>query len=383
MMDQHYNPEMAFRDVGAHEEHFTQPPPLRGKPFGRLRLLTIADAAAAPARHYLLKGLVAPGELSLWWGAPKCGKSFLLLRLAYGLALGIGMWVRKAKPCRVLYVAAEGEGGFAARLLALSKVMGDAGDTFCYLAQPVVVGPPADDLLDVIAAAIDMRATVIVLDTLARTFGDGDESTARDMGGFVSNLDKIRSKTGAHVAVVHHGTKEGGSSRGSGALVGAADLIVKVTRGPEGEPAIAKVEGCKDDVDGAEMLFRLRLVEMPPDGDGDRRTTCVAEEAENGAKRRKPITGVNRHALSTLAELILSEGEALPPAALMPPNTKGVREDRWRAECDIRRLSMADGQKDRDRAFRRAAQYLRDSGEVAARDGWVWLLRMIDGQSGV
>ena len=77
--------------------------------------MTLADAASAPPRHYLLRGLIAPGELSLWWGPPKCGKSFLLLRLAYGLALGAGMWGRKAKPCRVLYVAAEGEGGFRRR----------------------------------------------------------------------------------------------------------------------------------------------------------------------------------------------------------------------------------------------------------------------------
>jgi hypothetical protein len=72
-------------------------------------VLTVADALAAPARFYLFHGMIAPAEMSLWWGAPKCGKSFLLLRLAYGLALGEGMWGRVAKPCRVLYVAAEGD----------------------------------------------------------------------------------------------------------------------------------------------------------------------------------------------------------------------------------------------------------------------------------
>ena len=172
-------------------------------------MLTVADALAAPPRRYLLRGLIAPGELSVWWGAPKCGKSFLLLRLAYGLALGLGMWGRKGKPCRVLYVAAEGEGGFAARLLALRDALGDAGDAFRYIAQRATVGPPADDLDDVIAAARDMGADLIVLDTLARTFGDGDENAARDMGGFVASVDRLRGETGAHVAVIHHG-HEGG-----------------------------------------------------------------------------------------------------------------------------------------------------------------------------
>jgi RecA-family ATPase len=147
-------------------------------------------------RRYLLHGLIAPGELSLWWGAPKCGKSFLLLRIAYGLALGIGLWGRQAAgACRVLYVAAEGEGGFAARLLGLRNDMGDAGDAFRYIAQRATVGPPADDLADVIAAALDMGAGLIVLDTLARTFGDGDENAARDMGGFVNSVDRLRTET--------------------------------------------------------------------------------------------------------------------------------------------------------------------------------------------
>ncbi len=371
-MDHHHDPEAAFREAGAREERFTPP---RGKPYGRLRVLTLADAQNAPARRYLLRGLIAPGELSLWWGAPKCGKSFLLLRLAYGLALGAGMWERTAKPCRVLYVAAEGEGGFAARLLALRDVMGDAGEAFRYIAQRATVGPPADDLADVIRAALDMGADVIVLDTLARTFGEGDENAARDMGGFVASVDRLRTETGAHVAIIHHGTKEGGSSRGSGALVGAADLIVKVTKGAEGEASLATVEAAKDDADGATLPFTLRLVDLPADAEGNARRTCIAEEAEGDTRRRKPLGKVARDALTALANLILTEGQPLPPGPLMPLNMKGVREDRWRDECEARRLSLAENPKDRDRVFRRAAKELRDAGETFMRDGWAWVVR--------
>lgn len=374
-MDGNHDPEAALRAAGAREERFAASPPARGKPYGRLRVLTLADAATAPPRHYLLRGLIAPGELSLWWGPPKCGKSFLLLRLAYGLALGAGMWGRKAKPCRVLYVAAEGEGGFAARLLVLREDMGDAGEAFRYIAQRATVGPPAEDLEDVIAAARDMGAAVIVLDTLARTFGEGDENAAKDMGGFVASVDRLRTETGAHIAVIHHGTKEGGSARGSGALVGAADLIVKVAKGAEGEPNKATVEAAKDDADGATLPFRLRLVDLPPGEDGEPRQTCVAEEAEGADRNHKSLSKQQRDALRTLADLIVIEGQPLPAGALMPNNTSGVREDRWRAECDARRLSMAEDQKNRDRVFRRAAGDLRDAGEVAMREGWVWMLR--------
>lgn len=371
-MDGHHDPDAVFRAAGAREERFGPKPATRGKPFGRLRVLTVADALAAPARSYLLRGLIAPAEMSLWWGAPKCGKSFLLLRLAYGLALGAGIWGRGAKPCRVLYVAAEGEGGFAARLLTLRDVMGDAGGAFRYIAQRTTVGPPADDLADVIEAALDLGADVIVLDTLARTFGEGDENTARDMGGFVASLDRVREETGAHVAVVHHGTKEGGSSRGSGALLGAADLIVKVSRGAAGEPNIASVEAAKDDADGAALAFRLRVVDLPPGPDGEPRSTCIAEEAEGTVRQAKPLARVARDALKYLCDLIVTEGAALPVGPLFPLNMRGVAEVRWRDECGTRRLSLAEKDKDRDRVFRKAAQELREAGTVAMRDGWVW-----------
>lgn len=380
-MDGHANPEGAFRASHAREERFGPKPPPRGKPFGRLHVLTLADARGAPPRRYLLPGLIAPRELSLWWGAPKCGKSFLMLRLAYGLALGCGMWGREpGRACRVLYVAAEGEGGFAARLLALADVLGDAGDAFRYIAQRTTVGPPGTDLANVIEAAKDMGADVIVLDTLARTFGEGDENAARDMGGFVAAVDDLREATGAHVAVIHHGTKEGGSSRGSGALLGAADLIVKVTRGTgEGEPNRATVEAAKDDADGAALAFRLRAVALPPAPDGAERRTCIAEEAEGAGASRKSLGRVAENALRFLLDLMAKEGAALPAGPDYPPGLRGVSLARWRAECEARRLSTADEAKDRARVFRKASADLRDAGRIAMRDDWVWTTR--EGQS--
>ena len=51
----------------------------RGTQMGNLLVLSVADAKTAAGRDYLLKGIMAPAELSLWVGPPKCGKSFLML----------------------------------------------------------------------------------------------------------------------------------------------------------------------------------------------------------------------------------------------------------------------------------------------------------------
>jgi hypothetical protein len=58
-MDGHHSPEAALRAAGAREGRFTPELPARGMPFGRLRVLTLADATSAPLRHYLVKGLIA------------------------------------------------------------------------------------------------------------------------------------------------------------------------------------------------------------------------------------------------------------------------------------------------------------------------------------
>jgi hypothetical protein len=373
-MDGPYDPEQVLRAAGGVEQVFRPRAPQRGRAFGKLRLLTLRDAEHAPPRQYLLDSLIARQELSLWWGAPKCGKSFLLLYLAFSLALARDAFGRRARRSRVLYIAAEGEGGFAGRLLALKRELGDPGEDFTYIAQRAQVGPPGEDLSSIISAAHATGAELIVLDTLARTFGAGDENSAKDMGGFIEAADRIREATGAHVAVIHHGRKEGGDMRGSGALAGAADLIVKVERGAKGEPNRAEVQAAKDDVDGAALGFRLRTVELECDGEAEPRRTCIAEEAEWSEKPSGPkVPPAARRALQFLCDLILAEGADLPQGPGFPSMTiKGASENRWREQCDSRRLSTSEKAKNRDRTFRLAYGQLRDHGLVAAQDGWVW-----------
>jgi RecA-family ATPase len=85
-----------------------------------------------------------------------------------------------------------------------------------------------------------------VIDTLARTFGAGDENKQADMNAYVSAADRLREATGANVMIVHHsGVHEDRRERGSNVLRGAADTVIKVSRkddnldiinqGPEGK----------------------------------------------------------------------------------------------------------------------------------------------------
>jgi hypothetical protein len=74
-------PEAVMRALGGR----TMRPPLE---FGRLKVLSMDSVIDAAPRDYLLKGLMSPEEMSVWWGPPKCGKSFLMLHIAYAIAQG-------------------------------------------------------------------------------------------------------------------------------------------------------------------------------------------------------------------------------------------------------------------------------------------------------
>lgn len=371
--------------VGAPERP-APPGPQRGRRFGTLRVLSVADAAQAPPRRHLLRGVIGEGELVLLYGAPKCGKSFLALRLAFGLARGVGFGDRVAvQPVRALYVAAEGEGGFGARVLALRDELGDPGDAFHYIAQRVTVGPPSTDLEHLIAAARFLGTNLVVIDTVARTFGEGDENAARDMGLYVSALDKLRDEARDDgqpfpaVLLIHHGPKDGQSSRGSIALPAAADTIIKVEKLAAGG-SLATVEAAKDDADGTTLAFRLRTVGLGPHDDGTPRLTCIAEpESETTPARKDARTALrpqHRRALDFLLDVIASDaGSDLPPGPHFPRNVRGCRIDAWRAECDARGLSGCDDPENRARVFRMSRKALGEAHIIAERDPWVWPVR--------
>lgn len=166
----------------------------RGTPYGRLLVLGMADLDTAPARSYLLKGLISAEEISIWVGPPKCGKSFLLLHVSYMLSLRRSVFGKRVKQATVLYVAAEGEGGIAGRIRALRARHG-ASPAFHFIAQPADLLHHDGDLDHLVAAAKAIGATLIALDTLSRLMAGGDENSPVDMGTFVKNVAELRERT--------------------------------------------------------------------------------------------------------------------------------------------------------------------------------------------
>lgn len=253
--------ELAIMIKGAVAKGWAPTPPeipdLPDNPF-----LTIDAMLARPPPDYLVDGYLTEGGMSVLWGASHAFKSFIALDLALSIAYG-GDWhgrnIGEARP--TLYLCAEGQYGFGVRGLVWrthrAKDRPCAG--FHVLPLPVNFLEPA--MVGKLLEAVEkhqIAANFVVIDTLARNFGIGDEGKTPDMNRFIAGVDTLRAKMNAHVMVIHHtGKDETKGERGSYALRGAVDTSLKLERDGKSERIILSHVKQKDGKEQDDLALRV------------------------------------------------------------------------------------------------------------------------------
>ena len=119
------------------------------------------------------------------------------------------------------------------------------------------------ELFDNIEYCFDGKTpNLVVIDTVARCFGSGDENSTRDMNNFVKAVDKIKKKYGCTVLLVHHtghGTQERG--RGSSVLIGALDSEYKIKKSEDNIVTLS-CTNMKDGVEPKPMNMEFATVDL-------------------------------------------------------------------------------------------------------------------------
>ena len=250
---------------------------------------------AAPS--WLIKGVLPRAGLAVIYGASSSGKTFFTLDLIAAVARGEPWRGVPVKKGRVLYVVAEGAGGFRNRLKAYCAAhdLDPADLDICFLRQTpnlLTKDDIREFLKEIIAAG---PFALIVIDTYARAMSGGNENDAKDVGQAVAHCDIIHRKTGAMVILVHHSGKDATKgARGSGALRAAADLEIEVVQ--TREYRAASITKQKDGADGVEYKFKLAVVDIGIDEDDETVTSCVVEplgEDDTGRGRKENPEGAN------------------------------------------------------------------------------------------
>jgi hypothetical protein len=246
----------------------------RSRLANRFKLLTLDEIAQLPPPEWLIADLVPKDGLVMLYGEPNVGKSFLALDWALSVAEGVPCLGHDVQQGEVVYIYAEGVRGLHQRAEAWLKAHDRTGSPLFRALPLSVTIPDADERREFVKAvrAESKHPRLIVIDTLARNFGTGNESLAQDMNSFVSGCDELRAEfPGATVLVVHHSGKDPNrGARGSLALQGATDAVFALIKS-SGRLSLTN-EKQKDGEEASPISLELVRVNL-----SDGKTSCVVQ----------------------------------------------------------------------------------------------------------
>lgn len=247
----------------------------------RYPLLTATALSEAPLAQYRVKNVFPREGLAAIFGPPGVAKSFLALDLAFAISDGDDWCGYRVKECDVLCLCLEGQGGLAQRVQAYRKHNGqDTGKRIRFITVPFSL--LCEDDVDALIATIKearIRDGVIIIDTLSAASPGADENSSVDMGKLLQALKRIHEDFGGLVILVHHSGKDTQKGlRGHSSLLAALDAVIEVKR--DEDRRSWRLVKSKDGLDGKEHPFRLSVVELDIDDDGDPINSCVIEPEE-------------------------------------------------------------------------------------------------------
>jgi AAA domain len=215
----------------------SEPPPMYSQscpPPPRQLRLTRADQIETRPPDWLLRGMLERDTFALVFGDPGSGKSFLAIDWACRVATGTPWRGHDVKSGPVLYVAGEGRQGLGRRVRAWQERNGVSMCGAPLFIAPALGMSDGTQVVELVKAAEAVspakQPSLVVLDTLARCFGGGDENSTQDMSKFVTACDAIRQRWGCTILVVHHtGHADKSRARGAIALKAALDAEYRLT----------------------------------------------------------------------------------------------------------------------------------------------------------
>lgn len=343
----------------------------------RFRLMTAAELAALPPLDYRIKRVLPMFGLAAFYGASGTGKTFLILDAAMSAADGLTWFGYRAKACPVVYVGLEGSAGLPQRVKAYRIARGeDAGRNVRFITAPLSVLESGDlrDLASTIRAARAGEG-VVIIDTLNAAAPGADENSSEDMGRIIAGAKALQADIGGLVVLVHHTGKDVTRGlRGHSSLFAALDAAIEVTR--EGDRREWRLAKSKDGEDGKTHPFRLAVVELGTDQDGEPITSCVVEPDEPQAEAFRrvlpPKAGNQRIVWDGLNEMLREAGPWAPEGAPgeLPPARPAVRLD---DAIEKLRTRLAVEEKRQTERTRQAISGLVSRGLLTLREGFIWL----------
>lgn len=336
-----------------------------------IEVLSMAQVMDMPPTPWLIKDYMPQGSMSMIYGPPGSGKTFLALDMALHIAHGINWHGKDVEQGSVMYIAGEGVGGLRKRLQAwhINKKLEPTAPLYII---PVAVALLDDQEIDNLITTIQILAKdikMVVFDTVARCM-TGDENSAQDMGQAIKALDRIKNQFKCCVVPIHHSGKDRDrGARGSTAMIGAVDVSLRVDRQ---EKQLSLTTEKQKDAEAEDIVwFNSQSIELPVIGLdlGDTETSLVLELANTPGQKIRKMTPAQKNVYAALQQAI-NECGIIEPSERIPGKCTTI--DMWKLYSYNTTISNSDSDDAKRKAFTRAAKSLKNNGFVDIWRKFCW-----------
>jgi hypothetical protein len=340
--------------------------------------------------EWLIHGILPRKAFTALYGPPGSFKSFIALDMAEAIATGrpwMGNQIEQQGA--VLYICGEGFGGMGARIKACQiHHSTPKGAPIYVIRHQLNLRSSAEDFNALMMAVVQLVETtgiefqLLIIDTLARAFGGGNENDSDAMGSFITSMGKIQEFLACALMVLHHSGKDLAKGlRGHSSLLGAVDTQLEILRFEDQAKGIISLTKQKDGQDGIRHGFEMVEIEISSSSLGFDPAVSLAVQASDEAvnqasKKAKNNAGKGRNqsiAMESLGNVIKQKGiQKIVEGKLRTV----VNLDDWRTEFRSKKGVTDDSElnvrKAFDKAWTRAQDDLHKFGEIGIRDTYVW-----------
>ena len=329
--------------------------------------------------NWLIKDVMEAESIGMFFGAPASAKSFIAMDISFCVAAGINWNGHKTKPGKVVYLAGEGSNGLSVRFKALEEKYNTTATDIYLSGMPASLSDQkSTDIVFWEIGKVCPDPALIIIDTLHRNFGNGDENSARDVAIFIHCVTALMNATGATVLIVHHsGHGSADRARGSSSIKAALDFEYKVTK--TGDSVTLSCTKAKEFSEPSPMSFDL--VDQPIagwlDDEGKPVQSAILQSTTYTVPVRPPsLTQRDNLILQALREATNKIGLAASQAAVvdMHPGLAGkkyIHLDNWRSEA-YAQLGDELKQGTKQQAFTRSREKLLSENMVQHENDYYW-----------
>ena len=346
---------------------------------------------------WLIDKVLPVGSFSALFGPPGSFKSFIALDIAEAIATGrpwMGNEVTEAGAC--LYICGEGFGGVGARIKACKQHhQTEDGAPIYVIRHQLNLRSSIEDFnalmlaVEILVQQTGINFKLIIIDTLARAFGGGNENDSSDMGAFITSCGHIQKIIqDCALMILHHSGKDATKGlRGHSSLLGAVDTELELLRFEDSMKGLIHISKQKDGEDNTRIGFEMVSVELAaPAGSlqiGDPVTSLAVQASELGSyeaekKKTKNNAGKGKNQsieMVSLENILKAKGilRFIEGSQRMVVSLNDWH-DEFRSKKGITDASNSTSKQSFNKAWNRAKDRLSDSGEIGIRDNFVWLM---------